>query len=72
MADEKVCPKCNGAMNPGTLRDRGQYSGASPYVWAPQDDIAFPLAGKPTGRADIVLYRCGQCGYLEMHAPSTH
>ena len=69
--DSRVCPKCNGDMAPGTLRERTQYGGSSPYVWAPVDDVPFPLKGAPTRRRDITVYRCEQCGYLEMYAPST-
>jgi predicted nucleic-acid-binding Zn-ribbon protein len=71
MVDAKLCPKCNGSMASGTLRNRGQFGGDSPHLWAPTDDAPFPLAGAPTRRADIVIYRCGQCGYLEMYATST-
>jgi len=58
-------------MTAGSIRKRVQFGGDSPYVWAPEDDVPFPLAGAPTGRADIIVYRCAQCGYLEMYAPST-
>ena len=72
MADSTLCPKCAAAMTAGSLRERVQFGGASPYVWAPEQDVAFPLAGTPQGRADIIVYRCPQCGYLEMFAPSTY
>jgi len=68
MSDAKVCPKCSGSMAPGTLRERVQYGGASPYVWAPANDAPFPVKGAPTTRSEITIYRCEGCGYLEMYA----
>ena len=68
MSEAKVCPKCSGSMAPGTLRERVQYGGASPYVWAPANDVPFPLKGAPATRRDIIIYRCEECGYLEMYA----
>lgn len=71
MSDSMVCPKCGGSMSDGMLRKTGQFGGDSPYVWAPAEDIPFAVAGRPTGRAAIHMYRCGQCGFLELHAPTT-
>ena len=71
MADSNVCPKCGGNMAEGMLRKTGQYGGESPYIWAPVDDIPFALAGHPTGRAAIHIYRCEQCGFSEMYAPTS-
>jgi hypothetical protein len=68
MTETHACPKCGGEMAPGSLRDRGQYGGPSPYVWSPADDDPFPLAKRPSKRLDIALQRCRQCGYLELYA----
>jgi uncharacterized C2H2 Zn-finger protein len=71
MLELEECPRCGGGMKPGTLRERGQYGGSSPYVWAPMDDAPFPLKGAPTTRRDITLYRCERCGSVEMYAPDS-
>jgi len=64
------CPKCDGSMSPGSLKERTLY-GPSPYVWVPDDDASFPVKGAPSGRRDILVYRCANCGYLELYAPSS-
>jgi len=63
------CPKCNGMMSPGSLKERTLY-GPSPYQWVPSDDAPFPLKGAVSNRHDISMYRCEKCGYLESYAPS--
>jgi hypothetical protein len=54
-------------MAPGALKEIGHY-GNSPYEWAPQDDVPFPVKGVPSKRRATVAYRCEQCGYLELYA----
>jgi hypothetical protein len=61
------CVKCSGAMKLGSLKTKGHY-GNSPYEWSPHDDAAFPLAGAPSQRRDVQMYRCTGCGYLELYA----
>ena len=68
MVESRTCPKCNGVMVPGMLRETGQYGGKSPYVWGPVDDVPFQLAKAPSTRADLALYRCEGCGYVELYA----
>ncbi len=68
MADRKTCPKCQGEMAPGSLREVTQYGGESPYVWAPADDAPFPLKGATPKRLRLAAYRCERCGYVEFYA----
>jgi hypothetical protein len=68
MPDLKVCPKCSGKMTPGFLKEIGHY-GSSPYIWAPKDEAPFAVKGAPSSRRDVHLFRCDQCGYLELYAP---
>jgi len=70
MPESKECSKCGGSMIAGYLKERTHY-GNSPYVWAPADDVAFPVKGVPSKRRDVVMYRCEKCGFLELYAPST-
>lgn len=68
MDEPKNCPKCSGKMLLGYLKEKGHY-GNSPYDWTPSDDAPFPVKGVSSKRRDIVLYRCEQCGFLELYAP---
>jgi predicted nucleic-acid-binding Zn-ribbon protein len=69
MTDPKHCPKCGGAMQAGSLQTIGNY-GNSPFVFAPEGEPPFPVAGKPSARLDVIAHRCTGCGYLEWYAPS--
>ena len=69
MSEPGNCPKCSGTMRVGSLKERTLF-GPSPYQWVPSDDAAFPVKGAPSNRQDISIYRCENCGYLEMYAPS--
>ncbi len=68
MAESKQCQKCAGNMAQGYLKEIGHY-GNSPYLFAPVNEPPFPLKGAPTQRREIILYRCENCGLLEMYAP---
>ena len=68
MGDNKECPKCAGSMAQGYLKEIGNY-GNSRSVFAPANEPAFPVKGTPMQRREIILYRCGTCGFLEMYAP---
>ena len=67
MTDLKICPKCEGTMSPGVMRQVGNY-GDSPYVWAPEKAIVFHQEVLPAGSFRIRIYRCTNCAYLEMYA----
>ena len=68
MPEPSACPKCGGNISTGSLKERTMY-GPSPYQWVPSDDAAFPVKGAPSNRRDIVVYRCENCGYLELFSP---
>jgi predicted nucleic-acid-binding Zn-ribbon protein len=70
MTESKECPKCSGNMAQGYLKEIGNY-GNSRTQFAPVDEAPLPVKGAPTQRCGIVLYRCGNCGFLEMYAPET-
>ena len=67
MPDLKECPKCKGSMAAGTLKEIGNY-GNTPYEFAPEDDAQFPIKGVPSKRKKVILYRCENCGYVELYA----
>jgi hypothetical protein len=69
MTEPGNCPKCDGMMSQGSLKERTLH-GPSPYQWVPSDKAAFPLKGAESNRRDILMYRCQNCGYLESYAPS--
>ncbi len=69
MTDMKVCPKCEGKMFPGFLRQIGNY-GNSPFVWTPQRAMPFDQQMLPTGSYAIRAYRCENCTHVEMYAPA--
>ncbi len=70
MSETIACCKCANMMGPGPLKERALF-GPSPYQWVPLDGAPFPLKGAPSNRYDIVIYRCENCGHLELYAPPT-
>ena len=69
MANAKQCPKCSGNMAQGYLKEIGNY-GNNRNVFAPENEQPpFPVKGVPTQRREIILYRCENCGFLELYAP---
>jgi uncharacterized Zn finger protein len=70
MVESKQCPKCSGNMVQGNLQKIGN-SGNPPYEYAPGNEVPFMphIKGQPNQRRGIVLYRCEECGFVEMYAP---
>ena len=68
MAECKQCPKCTGNMAQGYLKEIGNY-GNPRNVFAPIDEAPLPVKGVPTQRREIIVYRCANCGFLELYAP---
>ncbi len=68
MDQSKHCPKCNGSMTPGYLKEIGNY-GNPRNVFAPADEPPFSVKDAPSPRREIIMYRCERCGFLEMYAP---
>jgi hypothetical protein len=66
MTDTKVCPKCEGTMLPGFLRQVGNY-GNSPFVWT---EMTFHQHTLPAGSYVVRAYRCEDCAHVEMYAPA--
>ncbi|TAK13153.1 MAG: hypothetical protein EPO32_06245 [Anaerolineae bacterium] len=69
MAETKTCPKCGKNMQPGSLKEVGNY-GNSPYVWSPADDAPFPVAGAPSKRKSVMWFACEGCGFMELYTQS--
>ena len=67
MEDLKKCPKCGSSMAAGTLKEIGNY-GNTPYEYVPEDDAPFPVKGVQSKRKKLMLYRCRNCGYIELYA----
>ncbi len=60
MSDEpKTCTKCKGEMEKGTLQQAGRF-GETPFTWEASDET----------RIKLVAYRCKECGFVEVYAPS--
>lgn len=53
----------------GKLQTVGNY-GNSPFVFAPEGEPPFAVAGQKSARVEVVAHRCAACGYLEWYAPS--
>jgi hypothetical protein len=70
MAKPTGCPKCQGAMEEGFVKDEG-YGTVSSSTWiegAPEK--SFWTGTKTAGKKqfDVSVYRCVTCGYLESYA----
>jgi phage FluMu protein Com len=67
---EKKCPKCQGAMEEGFIRDvtHGATLPSEWYEGTPEKSFWTGL--KTSGRAhyEIRSFRCTRCGYLESYA----
>ncbi len=68
MDESKQCPKCNGSMAQGYLKEIGN-CGNPRNVFAPANEPPFPVKGAPSQRREIIVWRCEKCGFLEMYAP---
>lgn len=79
---QKICPKCNGAMEEGYSID-SSYGATFPMFWfrgKPVPSIFVPSIRVPLKKAPwyslnrqfdglpVTIWRCRECGYLEQYA----
>lgn len=71
MADEKICPDCNGIMVEGFILDL-TYGGQLVPRWIRgKPENSFWAGGVKTKGKEcfsVATYRCVQCGYLRSYA----
>lgn len=69
--DEKICPKCNRAMEIGFVADVA-YGAVLQSNWSPGIPVRRRFVGGVKWRQQdsrpIVTYRCSACGFLESYA----
>jgi len=68
--DERVCPKCSNAMEPGFVLDQ-TYGANTQSSWiegAPERSIWTGIKLKGRERHAVITFRCATCGYLESYA----
>lgn len=63
---EPTCPKCNGAMEAGIIRDYFASNGFDTSVWCSSRKKAHFFSKNKTIK--ITVFRCTKCGYLESYA----
>ena len=75
MADEKVCPKCGGAMAQGRVLKYNEFTAHNQYIYVfapdnePGPDLSKLFTTKPisTTRKALVAFCCDQCGFVEFY-----
>ncbi len=68
--DERVCPKCNNAMEPGFVLDQ-TYGANTQSSWiegTPERTFWTGVKLKGRERHMVTTFRCTTCGYLESYA----
>ena len=79
MTENKVCPKCNGAMSQGRIMKFNEFAARKQYmyVFAPDDEsgpnLSNVLSGKgaSASRKTLVAYCCDACGFVEFYGIAT-
>ena len=70
---ELRCPKCDGEMELGHVRDRMNWRTSRPAEWiagAPEVNWAGSLKVTEKRRYVLASARCVDCGYVELYAKS--
>jgi hypothetical protein len=67
----KICPKCQGDMQPGFVMDKNNHLQAVAHWFAGQPKKSFWIGTKtPDESFPLGAYRCINCNYVEFFADS--
>ena len=77
MTENKVCPKCNGAMSQGKVLKLNEFVARNQYMYVfapdgepgPSLDLSKMIAGKSVSNArkPLVAFCCDACGFTELY-----